>query len=171
MFLCGFYWLISFLYLLRNHSLHTDIITEMDFLGEGGKLEGEAEAGERRGEERKPPLRLFIIHKSVYFSRETRPLSGMESRLFLPSFYLPLSSIHFPPFLLFPGFLHTFKCQTNKTEKQNPLPLLHSLSQTSCMFSILIKVPASTVTYEGVDARTHNHRMHVVEYISRVGSV
>lgn len=41
----------SSLYLLSNHSLHTDIITEMDFLGEKVRLEEETEGGkEREGE-------------------------------------------------------------------------------------------------------------------------
>ncbi len=62
-------------YLLHNRSLHTDIITEMDFLGEGVRLEGERGRVEGRGwRERKPLLHLFINHKSVYFSLETRPI-------------------------------------------------------------------------------------------------
>lgn len=77
------------LYLLRNHSLHTGIITEMDFLHARVRLE--RERGEKEGEvKRKPFHHLFIHQKSVYFSLETQPLSGKEHRLLLlPGFYLP----------------------------------------------------------------------------------
>ena len=60
----------SSLYLLHNHSLHTDIITEMDFLGEGVRLQREREREREKGKggEKESLFSIFSLITNQYIS-------------------------------------------------------------------------------------------------------
>lgn len=129
----------SSLYLHHNHSLHTDIITKMDFLSEGVRLEREREGKEG---EKKSLFSIFSLITNQYISL-WRPDHSVGRRIgsFSPLF-ISLLFDTFPSLLLLPGISPGSKCQTNKPRNKIPRPPSPFPSQTDCMFSILIKITA-----------------------------
>lgn len=124
------------LYLLHNHSLHTDIITEMDFLGERVRLEGEreGEGGEKEREVGKERGSLFSIFSLITNQCISlwRPDHSVGRRMgsFSPLFISLLFNTF--PSLLLPGISPVSKCQANKPRNQIPLPPSLLLKQTAC---------------------------------------
>ena len=136
----------SSLYLLHNHSLHTDIITEMDFLGEGVRLQRERERERERekgkGGEKESLFSIFSLITNQYISL-WRPDHSVGRRIgsFSPLF-ISLLFDTFPSLPRLPGISPGSKCQTNKPRNKIPRPPSPAPSQTDCMFSILIKITA-----------------------------
>lgn len=120
------------LYLFHNHSLHTDIITTMDFRGEREKdREKERERGGLRRKKKGSLFSIFsLIRISIFLSGDQTTQWEGEKAL-SPLFLFPYCSIHFPPFF-FTGFSLVSKCQTNKPRNKIPLPPSLLLKQTAC---------------------------------------